>query len=144
MQPSNRFTRLQVLCLAIIAAGIGVTTYLTVAHYSTSVTLSCPNTGVINCAKVTSSVYSSIGGVPLAVLGIIFFLGMLPFYLSPLWHSAQPLIKGVRLFGVSAGVLGALGLVFIELFKLDAICLYCTAVHVLIFLLFSATIFHTE
>jgi uncharacterized membrane protein len=37
----------------------------------------------------------------------------------------------------------ALWLIYAELFRIDAICLWCTAVHVLTLLLFISTVFGT-
>ena len=36
-------------------AGLGVSVYLTIAHFNQSVTLACPATSTINCEKVTTS-----------------------------------------------------------------------------------------
>jgi hypothetical protein len=37
----------QVPTLVLSVGGLGVSLYLTVAHYTTSVTLACPDTGVV-------------------------------------------------------------------------------------------------
>jgi uncharacterized membrane protein len=131
------------LALIIILLGIAVSADLTVAHYTTPKLLSCPDTGIINCAKVTTSVYSEIHGVPMALLGLIFFLGMLPFNLPVAWRSPNPLIRRLRLAGSTSGILMVFYLVYTELFRLNAICLYCTSVHVLTVLLFVVTVFGT-
>lgn len=135
--PSPRW--LPWLGLAFTILGIAVATYLTVAHYTSPQTLACPETGVINCAKVTTSPYSVVLGVPLAVLGLAFFLGMLPLQVPAAWRSKQVWLRRGRLAYAASGVLMVFWLVYVELFKLSAICLYCTAVHVLTFLLFVLT-----
>jgi uncharacterized membrane protein len=53
------------------------------------------------------------------------------------WRSRQPLIPVARLASVLVGIVFVLYLVYTELFTLNAICLYCTAVHVITFLLFA-------
>lgn len=125
-------------------AGLGVSIYLTIAHYTTTVTLACSDTGLIDCAKVTSSVYSSILGVPLAVLGLIFFIVILPLQLPVAWRSRNKLIRMGRLVFVAVGIPFILWLVYVELFKLNAICLYCTVVHILTLLLFAQTAIGTS
>ena len=40
---------------ALSLAGLGVSIYLTIAHFNTSVTLACPATSTVNCEKVTTS-----------------------------------------------------------------------------------------
>ena len=124
------------LALLIVVLGIADATYLTIAHYTTPVVLSCPDTGIINCAKVTTSVYSSILGIPVALLGLIFFVGMLPFQLPVAWRSANPWVRGLRLAGATTGIVMVLWLLYVELYKLNAICLYCTAAHILTVALF--------
>jgi uncharacterized membrane protein len=124
----------------IVVLGIVDATWLTIAHYTTPATLSCPDTGIINCAKVTTSVFSEILGIPVAVLGLIFFVGMLPFQLPVAWRSANPWIRRLRLLGASTGVLMVFWLIYVELFRLNAICLFCTAAHILTICLFGVTI----
>jgi len=131
------------LALLLIVLGIAVSADLTVAHYTTPKLLSCPDTGIINCAKVTTSVYSEVLGVPMALLGLIFFLGMLPLNLPAAWRSTNPLIRRLRLAGSTTGILMVFYLVYTELFRVGAICLYCTSVHVLTVSLFIVTLFGT-
>lgn len=131
------------VALIIILLGIAFSIDLTVAHYTTPKLLSCPDTGVINCAKVTTSVYSEILGIPLAVLGLLYFIGMLPFNLPAAWRSSSPLIRRLRLLGGTLGIVMVIYLIYTELFRLNAICLYCTSVHVLTVLLFIVTVFGT-
>ena len=69
-----RWARLGSLILPL--AGLAVSAYLTVEHYSSSTTLACPETGVVNCVKVTTSSYSTLVGVPVALLGLLFFAAM--------------------------------------------------------------------
>jgi len=53
-----------------VAGRLGVSIYLTVAHYTTSVSLICSDKGLVNCEKVTTSAQSMIFGIfPVAVLG---------------------------------------------------------------------------
>lgn len=129
--------------LILTISGILVATYLTVAHYTTTATLACPETGVINCAKVTTSSYSEIMGVPLAVLGLIFFVVMLPLQLPNSWRSRNRSMIYGRLAFAGSGVLMVFWLVYVELFKLNAICLYCTVVHILAVVIFALTAYAT-
>lgn len=127
------------LGLLVSLAGIAAAVYLTVAHYTSPASLACPETGVINCAKVTTSPYSMVLGVPLAILGLAFFLIMLLLQLPAAWRSGNVWLRRGRLAYAAAGMLMVFWLVYVELHKLNAICLYCTVVHVLTFLLFVLT-----
>ncbi len=128
------------LCLL----GIADATYLTIAHYATKVVLACPSTGFIDCAKVTSSTYSAVFGIPAAVLGLGFFLLMFVFQLPMLWRSENVMLRNARLGYSIAGLLSVFWFVYVEFHKLNAICLYCTGVHILTFLLFVTTIIGTS
>ena len=119
--------------------GVIDATILTIAHFTTASVLACPATAFINCAKVTTSSFSSIIGIPVAILGLMFFVVMLVLQLPQTWKIRQPLVIWARL-GMSIIGLGMVfWLVYVELFKLNAICLYCTGVHTLTFGLFIVT-----
>jgi uncharacterized membrane protein len=128
-----------ILCLI----GLGLAVYLTIAHYSQPEILACPEKGIINCTKVTTSSYASIIGIPVALLGLLFFVGLTPLMLPWTWKQTwKPLIWG-RLAMAGSGILMILWLIYVELFKLSAICAYCTAVHVVTFLVFALTAYGT-
>jgi uncharacterized membrane protein len=127
--------------LAVIGIGLGID--LTIAHYTTPVILACPETGIVNCAKVTTSSYATIMGVPLAVLGLIYFVVMLPLQLPVAWQSQNPWLRGGRLALSASGIVMIFWLIYVELFKLNAICLYCTGVHIVTLSLFILTVFGT-
>jgi uncharacterized membrane protein len=121
--------------------GLGVSTYLTIAHYGSSITLACPNTGAINCEKVTTSPQSVIFGVPVAVLGLVFFAAILSLSTARAWRRADLLPRLSRLGLAATGVGFAMYLIYTELFTIHAICLWCTSAHVLALLLFGIAIF---
>jgi uncharacterized membrane protein len=130
-----RWARLGSLSLAV--AGLAVSAYLTVEHYSSSTTLACPETGVINCVKVTTSSYSKLAGVPVALLGLLFFVAMTALCAPPAWRAAGAWVGRARLGAAVAGVAMVVYLVWAELFRIDAICLWCTVVHALTVALFA-------
>ncbi|ACU53195.1 Vitamin K epoxide reductase [Acidimicrobium ferrooxidans DSM 10331] len=126
--------------VALIAlAGLGVATYLTIAHYDTTVTLACPDTGIVNCAKVTTSPESTILGIPVAVLGLGFFLAMGVLSLPFAWRHRA--LDAVRLALAGVGVVFVLWLVYAEIVKIGSICLWCTSVHVMTLTLFLVVLY---
>ena len=127
-----------VVTLALAVVGLVIASYLTFQHYSTSVPLSCPETGTINCGKVLTSQYSTLHGVPVALLGLLYFVAAIPLCLPVAWRSPVQAIHLVRLGTSLVGVIFVCYLVWAELYRIDAICLYCTAVHITTFLLFCA------
>ena len=124
---------LDVIALGIAVIALGISIYLTVEHYDSSLTLACPESATVNCAKVTTSRWSSIAGVPVALLGLLYFAVMAVLLAIPRDH---PRLLLARVLGASAGVLMVLWLVYVELLLVNAICLWCTAVHVLTVALF--------
>lgn len=125
--------------LALALAGLGLSTYLTWVHYTEPRALSCPDTGVINCTKVTTSPESMIFGViPVALAGALYFLAMTALVVPASWRSRSQLVHTARLLGAVAGIGMVCYLVYVEAVVVHAICLYCTAVHAITFILFVA------
>lgn len=119
------------LCLA----GIGVSTYLTITHFDKGA-LVCTSSATFNCEKVTTSSQSEIFGIPVAVLGLFYFVPMLVLCLPTAWASRRRPVHLVRLAGSALGVGMILYLISAELFLIKAVCLWCTSVHAITFVLF--------
>lgn len=125
-----------VAALVLALAGLGVSIYLTIAHYVGTQALVCSDSGVINCAKVTTSAQSHFLGIPVAVLGLAYYLVMSGLNLPPAWRSSDWRVHALRLALSVVGILFALYLVAAELLIIGNICIWCTSVHVVTFLLF--------
>src|SRR5579875_2749453 len=108
--------RIRLLALGLGVLGLGVSAYLTAQSFDDRIPLSCPSTGVIDCGKVITSTYSHIMGVPVALLGALWFVAILILVYFDLKSVLLPF--------------WTLGLVFTEVFLIHSICVYCTAVHV--------------
>lgn len=139
--PTSRWVLISSLFLCV--TGLAGSAYLTYEHYSSGATLACPNSGAINCLKVTTSSYAALLGIPVALLGLLFFVGITALCLPVAWNARQPWIPRARAAAVFAGVLFVMYLVWAELFRLDAICLWCTAVHAVTFALFCVVVMAT-
>ena len=131
--PTLRWQPLATLLLSIV--GLGIATYLTVTHFD-KVALVCSDSGAINCTKVTTSPQSEIFGIPVAMLGLAFFVPMIALCLPVAWRSADRRIHLARLALSVTGVGMILYLIIAELFIIKAICLWCSGVHVVTFVLF--------
>jgi len=132
--------RLASLLVALV--GLAVSVYLTVEHFSAGTSLACPESAAINCQKVTTSQWSHLGPIPVAILGLVFFAAMSALCVPPMWRRRA--LDPVRIAGAALGVLTALVLVWIELFRIDAICLWCTAVHVCSLVLLGTVLWPTS
>lgn len=122
--------------LALSLAGLGVSTYLTVAHYVGTGALVCSDNGLVNCAKVTTSAQSHLLGIPVAVLGLAYYLVVTVVNLPQAWHSLDRRVHLGRVALASGGVAFVLYLLAAELLVIGNICIWCTAVHLITFLLF--------
>jgi len=122
--------------------GLGVSVYLTIAHFTSPRILVCSEKGFVNCAAVTTSPESMVFGIfPVAVLGLAFFVFMAAVTSPWAWRARWPAIRWARFGSVIVGMVFVLYLIYTELFTLNAICLFCTIVHVITFLLFALIVF---
>jgi uncharacterized membrane protein len=126
------------LVLSLLA--VGLSGYLTVTHYTDPAALACPDRGLINCTLVTTSSWSAIAGVPVALIGLIWAVAMAVLSLPWAWHADSEWPGRARLAGASAGAVMVLYLVYVELFRVDAICLWCSAVHLTALCLFGVVL----
>jgi len=115
--------------------GFGISMYLTLDHFR-GILPSCPATGFINCTEVTTSKYSYIFHVPVSLAGLIFYTGMVVVNWPPLWRSRFVWLAWARLAMVVGGIGFVLYLLAAELFSIKAICLWCTGVHIITFIIF--------
>lgn len=123
--------------------GLGVAAYLTYEHYTGSTSLACPDHGAVNCLKVTTSPWSVEFGLPVSVLGLVFFAVMLVLQSPWTWRTAFFPLRAARIVWSLVGVGNAIALIYDELVRIDAICEWCTSVHVLTFVLLVSTLFGT-
>ena len=129
----------RIVTLLLAIAGLGVSAYLTYTHYAEKALLGCSENGTINCTKVTTSPQSMIfGHIPVALTGLVFYVYLVAIMSPWAWNSAWKWMPKLRLASVIAGIGMVLYLVYAELFQIDAICLYCTSVHIITFVLFVA------
>lgn len=123
------------LSLFLSIIGLGLASYLTYEHFTGSESLYCSESSTVNCLAVTTSQWSRFLGMPVAVLGLVFFLILTVLCLPPAWHRAPRSVDYLRLILVAGGLLMALYLIWAELFRIHAICLWCTGVHIVTFIL---------
>lgn len=123
--------------IALSAAGVAVSLYLTVAHLSSPDLLVCTEAGLVDCASVITSRWSVFLGIPVPLLGLVWFLAMLGLSLPAAWRSPRREIHLARLLLAVAGMGFVLWLIYAELVLVGALCLWCTVAHALAFGLFA-------
>lgn len=127
----HRFSRL--LIAAIAGLGALTTAYLTVVKFTQS-SAACPTE---SCDLVLASDYAEVFGLPLALFGFLAYTGMVVLALAPLAVSSTQkkelhsrvenltwllLLAGAIAMSVFSGYL-----IYLLLFKIQAVCLYCVA-----------------
>jgi len=108
---------------------VAIGSYLTVTHYADPAALACPDTGIVNCTLVTTSSWSVVAGVPLALLGLVWGAVITALTVPWAWRARAAWVDRLRLALAGAGAAMVLYLVYVELFRIGAICLWCTAMH---------------
>jgi len=132
---------LQITTWVLALAGLGVSIYLTIAHFTESALAGCSESGLVNCTKVTTSAQSYVFGIPVAVLGLAFFVFGVAIMSPWAWQARRREVHLLRVAAMVVGIGMVLYLVYAELIIIGSICLYCTSVHIITFLLFVLTAF---
>jgi uncharacterized membrane protein len=108
---------------ALAILGLAASAYLTYTHYTDSALAGCTETsGAINCGKVTTSPQSIVFGIPVAVLGLAFYVFLVAIMSPWAWRSGRREIALTRLLSLVAGIGFVLYLLYAELFQIRAIC----------------------
>jgi uncharacterized membrane protein len=108
--------------MAIVSlVGVADTVYLAANHYWGS-EIRCLLTE--GCEVVLNSKYSELNGMPLAVLGLIFYAGFFILINTYDIYQNKFLAKIMAVLGIS-GLSLSVALLYIQLFLLKAVCFYC-------------------
>jgi uncharacterized membrane protein len=114
--------------------GLGVSTYLSITHFDKAA-LVCSSTGVINCAKVTTSAQSRFLGIPVAFLGLGTYVVMSALNSPWGWRAKWYWLHVARFVLSIVSMCFVLWLVYAEVIIIGNICEYCTVVHIVTFAL---------
>lgn len=139
--PAGRAPRwVRVATAGLVALGLLVAAYMTFEHYTGNATLACTPGGLVDCASVTTSRYSRVLGVPVALAGLLWFIATA----VVAWWAHRALLATQRsrlMVGwTGLGLAFVLYLVWVELVPLGKICSWCTVVHLTTLALFLVTL----
>lgn len=102
--------------------GVGVSGYLTTVHFNRDA-LVC---GLGDCHTVQASRYAEVAGIPVAVLGLLMFLGVLTLGAARRRAPRLELFATPAAFALSlAGVVFSVYLSWLEVAVIHAICQWC-------------------
>jgi len=121
--PVTSSARTLLLIIAVLAVvGVAVSSVSLVHHYGTSKSSFCDLSETVNCDIVNRSEYSTLLGVPVALIGVLGYLGL--FALATFYRGHNSARK-LLLWGSVAGLAFALYLTYIEGFVLSTWCILC-------------------
>ena len=116
----RRYTAPRILLLVLAVLGVVISAYLTWTHYA-GLTPVCTGSGE-GCETVQSSRYASLLGIPVALLGLIAYGGLV--FSAALWRET-----GIYL-GLLISLVGTLFsayLTYLEILVIGALCQWCLA-----------------
>ena len=130
---------LSIAQLVLILAGIGIASYLT---YVKLFDIKPYCAGVGDCEAVQTSPYAVLLGVPVAIWGLLSYLGLLALYLVKRanWRGFGQLARQITFLATLVGVMYSAYLTYLELFVIDAICPWCVASAIVMTALFVLAI----
>jgi uncharacterized membrane protein len=142
-RPGGQPLWLQVTSFVLAILGLVISAYETYAHFNGSHLAGCPTggNGTFNCTAVITSSQSMVFGVlPVAVLGLAFYVAAVPLFSPWAWRLPRREVHLLRLGSVIVGMGFVMYLIYAELYQIGDICEYCTGVHIVTFLLFCITV----
>jgi uncharacterized membrane protein len=116
--------RLRIAAALAALAGTAIAGYLTWAHYADASVI-CVAGG--SCEAVQSSSYAKVAGVPVAVMGLAAYGTVLALLV---WDAPVARLGAATI--ALAGLLFSMYLLVVQLFVIDAICVWCLANDVVI------------
>ena len=122
----------RVASIVVAVIGLGIATYLTVVHYAGEAPVCAIAHG---CATVQKSDYAKLAGVPVAVLGVIGYVSIL----ASLIRDDETSRTAAAFFSV-VGLGFSAWLTYVEVGKLDAICIWCVGSAICMAILAALTV----
>jgi uncharacterized membrane protein len=118
---------LRLACAGVATVGLAIAGYLTAVHYDGGSPVCAIAHG---CATVQQSEYAELAGVPVALLGLLGYAAIL----VTLLRDDEPARMATALLALS-GAGFSLWLTYVEVFTLEAICIWCVGSAVCMLLL---------
>lgn len=119
-------SRVKIKIIAVVFLIIGFigfldSTYLTIQHYRGEPPKCAIFTG---CATVAASQYATVGPIPLALLGSLYYLAIFVLSVAYFDTKKEHLIILISYLTI-AGFFASIYFVYLQIFVIKALCLYC-------------------
>lgn len=135
--PARLPKALIILALILTFVGFVVASYLSIEHFLNKIP---PCSLTEGCETVLTSSYATVFGVPEAVWGALFYFGL---FIAILYYQK----RGNRRMGlllteiIGGGLAWSLYLLYVQVYIIKALCLYCLISDTVMLLLFITAIF---
>ncbi len=138
----EKYYKFRIILIILSVLGSLVSTYLIFNHFNGGNSV-CDISKTISCSTANGSVYSVFLGIPVSILGLLWFL-MVLYFATGLQFRARRVLSLL----VGSGILGFISIVYFihAEISVGALCLGCSVAHVLIFatLLISLYLYFKE
>jgi len=122
MQPAVTTRQLFAAVALLSIAGIAVSSVSLYDHHSSSPSSFCDFGGNFNCDLVNRSIYSTVLGIPVALIGIV---GYVAIFVLAVYLRSSPSTPARLLLASLLGLGFALYLTYVEAFVLAVWCVLC-------------------
>lgn len=126
----------RILLILLSTAGLATMIYLTSLHFKDGAAV-CDLNAKLSCSVVNSSEYSELFGIPVAILGVGFFLLMLG---ASLLRYTRDTLK-LMIFASLVFLGPSLYLTLLEIFVIGSICLFCELSKVIVISIIVTALF---
>jgi uncharacterized membrane protein len=94
--------------------------YLTIEHYANTI----PPCVVGNCELVLTSKFATVAGIPVALLGTLYYLAILVLVIG-YFESKKEVLLRTAMFATTLGLLASIWFFVLQAFVLHAFCQFC-------------------
>lgn len=125
-----------IIIFALLAFSVSL--YLAISHYMNFL---IPCSVTKGCESVLSSKYSSVYGIPLSVLGVAYFAGVI---VTALLANHYIIFRRILTIFLGIGALFSLVFLFLQFFVIKKVCQYCLVIDFtgILLLIFDINIEH--
>ena len=140
MQPAMSARRIFMMIAILAAAGASVSSVALYHHYGKDPSTYCDFGENFNCDIVNRSSYSTLLGIPVALIGILGYLSLLAL---ATFYREKAETPGMLLFAATLGLGFAIYLTYIEAFVLGTWCILCLSslTAIVLITVFSSVLF---
>jgi uncharacterized membrane protein len=136
---------IRLLMIGLTIAGLGLSAYLMWGYTVPGATLACGESS--GCETVKNSPYANLAGIPLPVMGLTMYAGLLVLLmgqnLPAVTERGWSPYVALAVFGLAlAGVLYSTYLTYVEFFVIFAVCRWCIASAIIMTAIFGLSLFN--